>query len=537
MSPRFDSTGRPPHELGPSFVPWVNVQNAPFRARGDGSTHDKVAINNAIEAMAAIVPSTAGETFGGGKVYLPRGHYSIDSITMRYGVRIVGDGPQATKLVARAGSASPGMVLLDAGVVAYSWMEHVALIGAPGNTGQHGMYLHAQPTMQAGATQGGWWSSGLRNITVEGFDGEGIWLHGGGDTFDGPHQFLTFDKVQVASPMTHGRALRVSGEVNQVDFIGSCQFNGVNKTTGTEVVKLERTVNTSGVNNGDIAPNTFHWGLTSIQSGKRLMTIERASAQVFFGTHFEEGDEGIYVDQQAQNVIVHGCYAGNVGHDGSGTGFFLKVNLGSARSSKNRFAASSALVAPDKHYIRQSGGVLTLDGTHDDDTGIRTAGCTLQINAAGTLVLTGFSTVFVNTSGTSITTITKLDAAPASMLVIKAHNGPITLASGGNIYFDSSPNRYKSPLTVPADTVVLLVKVDLGGQEWLIVAGAENANNVRPFGCNGATPQASFTVGAPPALGGAGTAAGGFDTPGHRDQLIATVSALRTMAINNGEAV
>lgn len=536
---RFDPTGRPPHELGPSFVPWLNVQNAPFRARGDGSAHDKAAINNAIEEMAAIVSATLGaETFGGGRVFLPRGHYSVDDITLRYGVRLCGDGAQSTKLVARSGSTAAGLVLLDTGIVAYSSIEHMTLVGDPGNTDQAGILIEAVATTQVGATQGGWWNSAIRHVVVGGFDGDGIWLHGGDDSFQNPIQFISLDHVEVDCPSTTSHALRMSGQVDHIKCLGACRFDGPGFGAGGTNILLERTVDSSGANNGDNAPHDIELIGMTTQSNSLGVEVQRAQNVWVMHNHFESLHNGVLVNTSAKNVVVADNDFANTGHDGSGTGYIVKVTNANVTVRDNYFAygTSGGFGQPDSHYNRAGGGLLNIEGTyHRDDNGIKTVAAFLQINAASTIDVTGFNHVLVNTSGTAITTITSNYSVPGNTLAIKAHNGSIVLNSGGNIYFDSSPNRYKAPLVVPADTMVFLIRMNLSGSEiWYIVAGAENANYVRAFGCNGALPQGSASVPAPPSTGGTGVTAGAFDSAGHRDALISSVSAIRAALVANG---
>jgi hypothetical protein len=57
------------------------------------------------------------------------------------------------------------------------------------------------------------------------------------------------------------------------------------------------------------------------------------------------------------------------------------------------------------------------------------------------------------------------------------------------------------------------------------------------FGCNAATAQAAYIVGAAAPAGGAGATAGAYDTAAHRDAMIALVNNMRTALINNGIAV
>lgn len=524
---------------------WVNVREAPYNAVGDGVANDTLAIQRAIDAVGTEVDDTAGiETFGGGVVWMPAGHYLIDSLTLKYGVRLMGAGQQATKLIANEivlpAVPSDGVIEIAEGIVAYTALDGFSLFdstygGGGGNSGQHGLYIHAVPTLQVGAIQGGWWNSEINNLYIRWSTGDAIWLHGGDDSFQGPIQFIDFHQVEVEQKNNVSRALRMSGEVNQVQMLGPCRFDGPGKGAGGTNVLLERTCTFAGVNNGDISPNTVHWGLSTIQSNTRGVTIERAAAITFDQSHFEELDEGIYIDVSANRVLIDACYFGNVGHTGGGTGWGIKCFGGSCVVKDCMWAASSPAVAPDLHYWRLFGGKMELLGSHHDDTGVRTTGITFQTNAAATLDVRGYNFVYVNTSGTAITTI-QSDSPPGSFLTLKAHNGPIRLSSGGNIYFDSG-RQWKSPFDVIADTTVTLQRTDI--QDWLIVAGLPNGswNWTEPFGCNGATPQIGFAVGGGAPAGGVGTAAGGWNTAGNRDAAISLLNNIRAALIANGIAV
>lgn len=450
-------------------APWIDVTTGVYRARGDGVTDDGLAIQAAIDEAAAAVADTASdETIGGRVVYLPPGHYLVDQLTLKYGVHLVGAGQQATKLVPLG---SEHVVVLDEGIVAYAGIHNLSITGS-GEAGQRAIYLKAQPIEQADTVQGGFWYSVISHVTITGFVAESIYLHGGGDSFDGPHQFITLDTVECVSASTTTATLRMSGQVAQVKCVGPCRFDGPGKGAGTVNVLLERTVDDSGVNNGDNMPRSIDFGLASIQSNTRGVTIERALGVMFDKTHFEELDEGIYVDVQAHNVVATNCYCGNVGYIGTGDGFFLKVNSGDARAGNNAFFSSTAPVATETHYVR-AGGKLELFGTDSDETSIRTEGLTLQINAGNTIDVRGFDTVLINGgSATEVQTITS-DLPVGRTLKLRAHTGTVIFNSSGNITFDGS--LYVSPLEIPQDSVLTLVRVDLGGT-WFIAAGQENGS-------------------------------------------------------------
>jgi len=445
-------------------LPWIEVV-----AQGSNQT---TAIQGAIDTLAATVPTGSGDTVGGGIVLLSSPNYIAEGLVLKYGVHVVGLGQHATTIRPPAtGSTATAVWLLNSGIVAYASLRSMSIIGRSIGT-QHGIYFHAQETLQSGSTQGGWWSGALVNLAVSGFTGEGIWLHAGGDSFLAPIQFISLDHVEVDCPSTTKHALRMSGECNQVKCIGPCRFEGPGQATGGTCVLLERTVDSSGVNNGDLAPDIIEFDLASFQSNTRGMTIERAQNVTVSLCHLEGLSEGIYVDINASNVVIdHNDFA-NVGHIPTFlTGWCVKVNGGQAVVQNNAFAYSNAGLAPDTHYIR-TGGSLQLIGVHQDASGVRTSGITAQLNVADPMDVTGYDTVYLNTSVTPITTITS-SLPPGSLLTLKAHNGTITLASGGNIYFDSGGVQFVSPYVVTADTSVGLVRMDLQ-EHWHIVAGLPN---------------------------------------------------------------
>lgn len=512
--------------LNPS-LPWVTVRSS--------GGNDTGAIQGAIDSVAAVVPTAAGTTTGGGIVLLTDQNYTASGLVLKYGVHVLGLGQQATKITPAAGSTDKAVWLLNTGIVAYSSIRGMSLIGR-NIAGQHGIYLHAVPTTQAGATQGGWWYSELSELSVEGFAGEQIWLHGGDDSFLGPHQFLVLHHIEADAPVAT-RSLRLSGQVDHLKCVGACRFDGPGFTAGGTNILLERTVDTSGANNGDNAPHDVEFRGITTQSNTLGISIQRAQNVTIAHNHFEALEKGVLVDVSAQNIVIEDNDFSNTGKNGGATGYCVTVVSGHCVVRDNYFAygSSGGFGQPNTHYVRTGGSLIIEGKSHRDIAGVKTTAAFLQINAAATLDVTGYDHVLVNTGATHINTITSFYSVPGNLLFLKAHNGTIILESGGNIYFDSSPNRYQSPLTVPADTMVTLLRMNLAGTEiWYILAGAENANYVRPFGSNGATPQTSYPSGGAAPAGGAGTAAGGWDTAAHRDAAITLLNNIRSALVANG---
>lgn len=73
---------------------WINVKSAPYNAKGDGSTDDTTAIQNALNAAA---------TAGGGIVYLPAATYVISNVAIDTNVVLCGAG-WSSILLAKGGT-------------------------------------------------------------------------------------------------------------------------------------------------------------------------------------------------------------------------------------------------------------------------------------------------------------------------------------------------------------------------------------------------------------------------------------------------
>lgn len=499
--------------LGQS-LPWVTVQ-----AR---TADDTFRIQGAIDEMAADVPTNAGGSVsGGGIVLLPSELYIASGLVLKYGVHVVGLGQRLTTIRPPVASTTSAVWLLDDGVVAYSSIRSMQVVGRS-IAGQHGIYFKASPVMQDGVVQGGWWYSSFNDLHVEGFAGEQVWLRGGGDALNAPHQWITFAGVDVTTDSLTKRALRLSGQVGQMGCDDRCQFDGRGsgsaRLNGTENVLIERTVDDAGVNNGDIAPYSISFRGSTIQSNNRGVRIERAFQVAFLNAHFEELKEGVSASTSSNTTIVRDCYFANVGyalawsaataygvgdHVSSGgvtyrcilahtnhvppnvtywvveatgtTAFCAKVSGGDATvmyCDGNEFRGTTTT-----HFVREFTSQIRIGRNYHENDVIRTVGVTVAaMAAAATIDTKGALNVWVNASATVITTITS-ELAPEQTLTIRANGGVIRLGTGGNIDLGG----YRTPLHVPADGSVTLTRTDLSGTWFVANRGAPNST--RP-GCS-----------------------------------------------------
>lgn len=464
----YDVTGRPPAEIQPAR----DLIIRPFSDFGHvGTVDDTAAIQAAVDWSASLngTDGTANVAVG------QPGTFKIDGLMIRHGTRLIAPGGTATKFIPVAAPAARAAILLDTGPV-----QHIELSGftldMSAHPSQDAVYLHAVPVLISGGVQGGLWYARFKDILIKGCTGESLWLHGGDDSFQGPHQFIRFEGVVVESASTTHHALRLSGQVGQLDFDAACRFDGPGAGVGTVNILLERTVlvdggHPYGVNNGDIAPYSVRLPVTS-QSNTRIATVERAQNITFDYGHFEAAYEGIYADVSAGLVSVEHAFFSTVGHKSDLTGWACKCENGNMVAGKNFFGGTV-----DTHYIRTSGGQLTPTGGDFDFNGVVTSGVTLQLPTTATLATGVFKSVFVNGgSATVITTITSR-LLPGEFLTLRANGGPIILGTGGNIDLGAS----FTPLNVPSGGVVLLARNDLAvGLPWQVVAVSGPSAHLAP---------------------------------------------------------
>ncbi len=464
--------GRPARELTGLSEGFVSPPK-PFSDFGPvGRADDTATIQLAIDWAASVngTDGTARVAVG------QKGTFAVDGLIVKHGTRMICPGQTATLFTPVASPSGAGLFTLDSGPVQNVELDGFS-IDMTAFPSQHAMVFKSDPIFISGATQGGLWDSALRRIKITGCTGESLWLWGGDDSHEGPHQFLTLEKIHIVSSSTTRRALRLTGQVGQVWATPDCVFDGLSRTTAGENVLIQRTVDSSEVNNGDASPYSI-WLPCSIQSRHRLVTVERGVGIYFDYGHFEQAVEGIQVDVSSNFVSVEKATWGVVGcqtlgsPSTSNSGFCVRSDNGLVVVGKNNFGGDV-----DNHYVRRFSGNMVLTGGDTDSNGMKFKGVTLAaMTAASTLTTALYDHVFVNGSSTVINTLTS-DLPIGATLSVRANGGSIVIGTSGNI--DTLP--WRGPLTVPQDATITFRRNDLSGV-WKVLSMSGPQGHRNPEG-------------------------------------------------------
>ena len=473
-----DANGATSAALSATYVPQKFQGRNYSKVKTDG-TNQTTVLQGEIDSLAAA---------GGGDLYLPAGTILADVILKDF-VNPIGLAKLITILKSPAGSTAAGCVMMAAGPVR-ACLKNLSVVGN-GNANQKGIYLQAVGNGGV-PNHGGWWNSGLDNVRVSGFAGDQIWLRGGGADFLKPHQFLTFKDVEAYTTGT-AAALRITGQVAQVDLLGHCQFDGPSSSggTGTNIV-VTREVNDAMGNVSDVAPSAIRFGNVTTQDNKRGYTIERAAGVVIEGGWWENLAEGLEANTSAPLVRVKGVYTANVGAN-AGAGWVMKAAGGALISAEENTFAGTV----DKHFINSFGdGILQRNNITTAGTPVVTDGITpnIGVSTAGAVVLGSARDALVNTA---------LLAAP----VLSA---PTTATTGGTLA--AATYFYKATYTNAAGETV--------------------GSNEISQATTGAASTVTFTIGAAPS-GATGTKIYRSTTTG-TEVLLDTLATTPTSYTDNG---
>jgi hypothetical protein len=428
-----------------------------FGALGDGTTDDSTAFQAAVDAAAAAggcpvdIPATSAGTA-----------YRAAGITLRFGTRIQGDGNRAVTITPPAGSSAAAVFLIPTGVVSGVEITDLNLVGVAGNTGQRGLYFHAR----AVSGSGGIWKSRFARLQISGFDGEGIWLRGGGTDNLKPIQFLIFEQVVVNRPTTAslGVSVRMSGQVSQITWVGG-EISGSDdgtKFTGTNLlIQTERNDDLTELSTRGGNTHTYV-DFTCQNSQYGIQTFGLIAAH-FQTSHWENLSYGCYFQSSSTAIQVTNCYFGNAGADGSGGGWAIRADVADVRCAGNYFAGTF-----DVTYRSSGGSASTTIQVRGDSnpTGSApvTSGLAFTITAAAILSVKHNRIILIGTSATAISTINS-GHAPGELLHLKASDGPFVLATGGNLNLAGN----LTPVTVGLGQVATLLRLD-GPAAWHLVS-------------------------------------------------------------------
>lgn len=399
-------------------------------------------IQTAVDALAAL---------NGGTVRVGAGTF-VEDILVKKRVSIEASGYGVTFIESPPGSTADGVLTLDEGPVIDVHLSGFTVKSS--NPGQHGIYFEAAAIPGDPNNNGGLWWSSIEGIRFSGITGDLIWMRGGGDDNLKPHQFISVSDV-IGFAVTGKCALRLTGQVGQVDF-NSCQFDGPGLAVGSSApnVFIGREVDDALAVISDIAPYTINFRGCTFQSNAQAIVIQRANVVRMSGVYFENVGQSITVSTSAQWVEIDGVVFANAAtsHAADGSGYAVS-QAGGARVR----VANYVIIGGAEATFKGDSAVGVLDvgpGTSSVGTVV---GVTRQLSISGGGAITAelLRTAWVNTSATTLTTITS-EHMPGAQLHLRALSGPFTIGTGGNI----ADSGLGLPLVVQQNQVVTLTKFD-----------------------------------------------------------------------------
>lgn len=475
----FSTRGRPGNEIVDDTTPII-----PFDRFGRiGTADDTATIQAAIDASSEFGIKVGQE-----------GEFNVNKIVIKNRARIVAPGESSMRLIARTGSAEYSLIQLQPGVVQNVFLKGISVVGQV--SGQAGMWLKAIPAFnpESGIVHGGLWYFRFEDMEFTGFTGaDTVWLDGYGNApgdpnaFMGPIQFGTVSNVRSFRGALDRAALRLSGQVGQINFDAGCQFDsslaGYADGGTTENIRIERDVKGGVYANSDMAPYSINFIGTTCQGGKRGVTIERANSINMIAMHFENLKEGIMNSISAWGNTVESCVFGLVGING-GAGWGVR-NQGGLISCRDLTWNGNSSGMTDMHYWSDYDQPIVLDGFHVD-TGqeIKTRGITRAAITVAATIDTGYANhVYVNGPAGAIT-ITNIvsQLIPGDLLTIHANAGGLTLGDGTGAGAINLGSAYRAPARIPQDGMAILRRDDLAGGPWKIVTIGGNRGHQRPLG-------------------------------------------------------
>jgi hypothetical protein len=416
--------------------------------------------------LGYIDPGTKAVT-----IYLGPYTYTVNTITLRKGMKIIGMGAsQSASGTAVCSVAAPcnGTALQSVGgnnpmfVIPQTndspasniLLTGFRMYGAVGNTNQDGFFLDSSSTVNSGM-----WESVFEAIAVSGFAGTGIHIRSRNDNFSAGSQWLLFNNVVVLRTPGGGNALRLEGAIFELRFV-NCQFDGQTAGDGTNIYIGGLAGGTAGY-----PISLVFEGLVSQRAGLAVQ-IDGAVNLIFYGSHHELLTNGYQITNNTNIgtrgvTIADSYFAGNVGING-GAGFDLNV------ATSNTFGvvfSHNQIFGPPDSVVKSTNlaSVVYQDNLFYAGNLPPTSGLSTQISPATTINILGVHTIGLNPSATPITTVNS-GLGPGEMVTFFVlGSGSVTFQPGGNIDLGGMT-------TLSVTGTITLVRADLGGLLWKIVS-------------------------------------------------------------------
>jgi hypothetical protein len=414
-------------------------------------------------------------------VIVPEGSYNLRKITWRTGVTmqaigsvflndIVGDTSDCMLSFGQSGFIQQWSLIGQFRIVGCG---NTTSGGARNGKGKIGILLDSTPD---GTGQGGNWYFYMKGVRVSGFSGPQIWERGGDvGTASQVNQFGVYSNVLCLSQtsVAGSYAFLASGKNGQRSFDAGCLFQQNN----TDIAfRICRYMDASGALTGaDGHAYNFVATGASFQQGSPCISVERGQMCVFEGVYLELGLSGALFTTSSEQCYFQGIL--NNTHANAGAGYGIRVgSVGSINTQALTIGNVEINGAGDIGVDGGSAGAgaaggICFYGTVSLDPVQTTTpfkNCSGQPSVASNAVnLSGRNTAIVGGPNT-ITTITS-NASPGQMVTLKAHNGALTFAKGGNITLPYA----RTTVTIPKDASATFIRMDLAPNGYLMVGAID----------------------------------------------------------------
>jgi hypothetical protein len=393
-------------------------------------------------------------------IYLGPFTYTVNQITLRSGLKIIGMGI-ATTLQSVSGN-NPVFVIPQA---SYSPAVNVVLSGfhvkgSAGNTSEDGFLLDTSSTVSSGL-----WYSSFTDIYIDGFAGIGLHIRGPNNGWQSLSQWVVFTDVIVIRNAGGGNGLRMEGGAFELRF-ENCQVDGKTTGDGTNIY-------IGGATGGPAMagfPNSIMFeGLVSQQAATAVQ-IDGVANLTFHESHHEHL-WGAYQINDTHNIWNQGVtiedsyFAADVGVN-SGSGYLLNVTTTLAAGIS--FRHNTVWGAPDSMVKATNLSSITYKDNWWTGwaAGINvptTSGITTQMSPAATINIYGVHSVGLSSSPAPIATI-QSTLGPGETVTFFAVSGPFTLSSTGNI-------NLMGATSVTVNGSITFVRDDLTqGLQWIPIS-------------------------------------------------------------------
>jgi hypothetical protein len=400
-------------------------------------------------------------------IYLGPYTYTVNQITLRKGLKIIGMGASATPVkpptctvalpcngtaLQSTNGNNPVFVLPQTNNMPATnvHLSGFRVFGSAGNTSEDGFLLDTSSTVNSGL-----WYSALDDVYLEGFAGVAIHIKGRSNDFASLTQWVLFDNVVVYRGSGGGNALRLEGGIFELRF-RNCEFDGQTVGDGTNIY-----IGGTGGGVGGYPISIVFEGLVS-QSAATAVQFDGAYNITFYGSHHEKLWGGYQITNNtgigtSGLVITDSYFAGDVGANG-GTGYELKI--GTTLASGIVFSHNQMFGNPDGIVVSTNlASVVYQDNLYLGSLNAPpTSGITTQINPATSINALGVHSIGLNPSTTPIMTI-QSGLGPGETVTFYTLGGPVTFAAGGNIDLMGAPS-------VVVNGSITFIRSDLGGSSW-----------------------------------------------------------------------